>query len=126
MKWLFVILSGLLLLKPLTPFVEYAINKDYIASELCINVDKPQMHCDGKCYLVGNLEDEMDQESPAKKNSTRIQTETIVVILEKVFQFDISQGFISLNSSIFNFYLFGYSLLLTVNIFSPPWWHISI
>lgn len=126
MKWLFVLLSGLLLLKPLTPFVEYAINKDYIAAELCINVDKPEMQCDGKCYLMDNLEEEMDQESPAKKNSTRIQTETIVVIIEKTFQFNISEGFTSLSSTIHNYYLFGYSLLLTVNIFSPPWLNISI
>lgn len=31
--------------------VWYEVNKDYVAEELCENKDKPQLHCNGKCYL---------------------------------------------------------------------------
>lgn len=39
------------LLRPILPFVEYAMYKDYISKNLCINKDKPHNCCQGKCYL---------------------------------------------------------------------------
>lgn len=33
----------------------YMLNRQYIASVLCVNKDKPQMHCNGKCYLANKL-----------------------------------------------------------------------
>lgn len=35
--------------------INYEINKDYIASVLCVNRDKPEMHCEGQCYLRKQL-----------------------------------------------------------------------
>jgi hypothetical protein len=37
------------------PIVDYLINKDYIAEHYCVNKDKPEMECDGKCYLIKQL-----------------------------------------------------------------------
>ena len=31
------------------------LNRDYVARVLCINRDKPQMHCNGKCHLAKQL-----------------------------------------------------------------------
>ncbi|OON66472.1 hypothetical protein B0919_21815 [Hymenobacter sp. CRA2] len=31
------------------------LNRDYVARVLCINRDKPQMHCNGKCHLRKQL-----------------------------------------------------------------------
>jgi len=36
--------------------VEYVVDYDYISQVLCINKDKPEMHCNGKCYLMQTLE----------------------------------------------------------------------
>lgn len=33
----------------------YRINKNYIASQLCVNKYRPQLHCDGKCFLAQKL-----------------------------------------------------------------------
>ncbi len=33
----------------------WAINRTYIAANLCENVNRPEMHCSGKCYLKKNL-----------------------------------------------------------------------
>jgi hypothetical protein len=41
--------------RPVLPFIEYAINKNYIAKNLCINKDKPKSCCKGKCYLKKQL-----------------------------------------------------------------------
>ena len=43
------------LIRPVLPYIEYAINKDYISKYLCINKDKPENLCDGKCYLHEQL-----------------------------------------------------------------------
>ncbi len=48
----------LLFLQPLSKiwiYVSFKINQDYIAKNLCINRDKPAMHCNGKCQLIKKL-----------------------------------------------------------------------
>ncbi|PYF72934.1 hypothetical protein B0O44_105309 [Pedobacter nutrimenti] len=57
-------------------FIEagFEMNQAYIARELCVNKDKPQLHCNGKCYLLKKLkqaeEKEQKQERQAQKNTT--------------------------------------------------------
>ena len=50
------------MLRPITPFVEYAINYDYISKVLCINKDKPELQCNGKCQLMQKLEKQQDDD----------------------------------------------------------------
>ena len=41
----------------------YSINKKYIASTLCINRYKPQLKCNGKCFLAKKIKEaEKNQE----------------------------------------------------------------
>ncbi|MBL7827088.1 MAG: hypothetical protein JNJ57_10685 [Saprospiraceae bacterium] len=35
----------------------WALNRAYIASELCENRNNPDLHCEGKCYLKNKLAD---------------------------------------------------------------------
>jgi hypothetical protein len=41
--------------KPIFPVMDYAINYDYISKVLCINKDKPELKCNGKCHLMKEL-----------------------------------------------------------------------
>lgn len=41
--------------RPVLPYIDYAINKDYIAKELCVKKDIPNNCCQGKCYLKKQL-----------------------------------------------------------------------
>ncbi|AWW29316.1 hypothetical protein DN752_03695 [Echinicola strongylocentroti] len=41
--------------------MDYALNKEYIAENFCINKDKPMMNCDGKCFLAEKLKEAQDQ-----------------------------------------------------------------
>lgn len=50
------------MLRPVQPYVEYALNQDYIAEFLCINKDKPKLQCNGKCHLVKELEKQQEQD----------------------------------------------------------------
>lgn len=49
-----------MLIKPLWPIAEYAVNYDYIVENLCENKDTPSMQCDGKCYLAKQLAKESE------------------------------------------------------------------
>lgn len=53
---LFLNLYLLALVGPVLPVLDYLINYDYIANELCINRNKPVLACNGKCYLEKKVE----------------------------------------------------------------------
>lgn len=46
-----IFLLFVLALRTAMPIVDYAVNYNYISSQLCENRDKPQLLCNGKCYL---------------------------------------------------------------------------
>lgn len=43
-------------------FFSFKINQDYIAKVLCINRDKPELHCNGKCVLMQRIKAEEEKE----------------------------------------------------------------
>ncbi len=53
-------------------FAGFELNKNYIASKLCENRDKPWMHCNGKCYFAKKIkqaqENEKNEERQSQKN----------------------------------------------------------
>lgn len=60
------------LIRPVLPFIEYAINEDYIAKNLCINKDKPQNCCKGKCYLEEQLKKNAETQDSNTGNNKKI------------------------------------------------------
>ncbi|WP_128546975.1 hypothetical protein [Larkinella soli] len=54
----------------------YQVNKDYIARVLCQNRDKPQLHCDGKCYLAKQLRAQQDRQD--QETAERVQNLPVV------------------------------------------------
>ena len=43
------------MVRPIVPLVEYGFKYDYFSKVLCINKDKPELQCNGKCQLSKNL-----------------------------------------------------------------------
>lgn len=43
-------------------YAAFEVNGKYIAENLCVNKDKPWMHCNGKCYLANKLKEAIGQE----------------------------------------------------------------
>jgi hypothetical protein len=61
-------------------FLNYEINKDYIAKVLCENRNNPKKHCNGHCQLKKQLEkDEKQNQSPVnplkEKNEVNVYFE---------------------------------------------------
>lgn len=50
------------MLRPVAPYVEFELNKEYIAEFLCINKEKPMTICGGKCYLSKELQKANEQD----------------------------------------------------------------
>jgi hypothetical protein len=47
---------------------DFYVNQSYIAKNLCVNRNKPMMHCNGKCYLAKKLKEQDKSQTPASKN----------------------------------------------------------
>jgi hypothetical protein len=45
------------------PYLTYQINYEYISSVLCINKEKPEVECHGKCHLTKELKKVAEEES---------------------------------------------------------------
>jgi hypothetical protein len=60
------VLSGILLqtTAKLAILIDFKINQEYIAKNLCINKDVPDSCCKGSCHLKESLEEEEKSENP--------------------------------------------------------------
>jgi hypothetical protein len=56
--------------------LDYRINKDFIAKNLCENRNRPGMHCEGRCYLCKKVkaENKKDQENPERRADNRFES----------------------------------------------------
>ncbi|MDR6806951.1 hypothetical protein J2Y45_004143 [Dyadobacter sp. BE34] len=115
MKSLLNHVSGLLLLAVMLVkvlvvpviYLDYELRKDYIIATHCENKSRPQLHCDGKCYLAKRVAQAARQEqrqaenelmskilsaqAPVHESFTRLQQTTFVVIPQVVaFNFNTS------------------------------------
>lgn len=116
---LFVALS--MMVRPLWPIVEYVVNYNYIVTVLCENKEKPQLQCNGKCYLAKQLEksSEQDEQNPFGEHNSNTEIQHPVF-----FQSLLETGLetpLSCNSDVnFNRTPLLFSMLFAVDISQPP------
>lgn len=121
MKYFFnIILAFYLVLKPLVPVLDYAVNYDYISKVLCINKDKPELYCNGKCYLSKELANSSQEDSsPLSKTKNQVQKILDFYIPSEISEIIIPQQEFT-NSTLFNYKTTDYSYLFLKFIFKPP------
>lgn len=70
----------------------FKINQDYIAKNICINRDKPQMKCNGKCHLKKQLKKvENDGSASGKDVPTKLdKVELTTFIIPQFTSFHIA------------------------------------
>jgi hypothetical protein len=105
------------LIRPSLPFIEYAIYRDYISKNLCVNKDIPGNTCHGKCYLekqLGKTQEPVDAERSSRK-----------VVEEKKFEDHLKAG--SFSESLFEteiqlpqYYALSESESALALVFVPP------
>jgi hypothetical protein len=89
------LLTYLLLVAVLLPSISpwgtiayYHLNRDYIARVLCENRSRPELHCDGQCYLAKKLKSQQDRQD--KETTERVYNTPVVQLFceaETVFSF---------------------------------------
>ncbi len=109
-------LAIILLINPFLPYLEYFAFKDYIIKNLCENKNKPELKCNGKCYLKKMITEnhniiKFKDNIPIKLNNNNIDyyllKNKIIIICNKLHK---------------ELYLLSenYKFLETKGIFRPP------
>lgn len=106
-------------LRPALPLVDYVVNYDYIVSKLCENKSKPEIMCNGKCYLSKELA--KNNQSSNKSESTKIVTNILDSFVDQDnFNFNLFQlPRLGSFEKVF-FQPQFYSSSFTVKVFHPP------
>ncbi|WP_353120788.1 hypothetical protein [Myroides odoratus] len=118
MKIATIILALFMFFKPVLPVVEYVVFYDYIKNELCVNKDKPELKCNGKCHLTKELAHASDTD--ADKSKTHFASAEIQLIyyqaIEVINCTFVTPYFTKVVINIEDHYRFSFSNLL----FRPP------
>ncbi|MEH0158459.1 hypothetical protein V6R21_30680 [Limibacter armeniacum] len=114
-------LSALLLLNTLAIplyYLDYELRKDFITEYFCINKDKPELHCNGQCHLMK----EVEQTSSEQKKKAEKPISTVVYLIQEMTQVAAQEKTVlpllaikhttPYTQKLFDFY--------THNIFHPP------
>ncbi len=103
-------------------YLDFELNKDYIIKNLCENRFKPELKCNGQCYLAKQLH--KVAEDKANKEAGR-QEQNFKKLLEETFHHDnfvfsqTFEGVISTVQNNFSYKTSHYSTL-TIALFRPP------
>lgn len=61
-------------------YIGYELNKPYIATTLCENISKPELKCNGKCYLAKKIKiAEKAEQNPQKTTSKRFVNDNFLI-----------------------------------------------
>lgn len=88
MKSLAYIFLIAIILRPVFPVLDYIINYDYIATELCENKSQPQLDCKGKCYLKKELSKASETNSSPSTEKKVFPTGIDLLFIEKIDSFN--------------------------------------
>lgn len=111
----------LLLIVTIFTFSQFAIvfnflsNQEFIAQNLCENVEKPELECNGKCYLTKKLKEDKKQ----KGNDKIVHSEVILYMESKAIDIVDEQCFFKLKESYFKL-LEKKTNSFSSEIFHPP------
>lgn len=74
----YILLAAIMLptLSPWGTIAYFKLNREYIAKVLCENRKRPDLHCDGKCYLAKKLKQQ--QEKQDKETSQKVQNTPVI------------------------------------------------
>ncbi|MGF6846302.1 hypothetical protein QFZ51_001537 [Chitinophaga sp. W3I9] len=95
-------------------FVQFKVNQSYIASVLCENKNKPQMHCNGRCHL----KKELDRDAQQDKNNNTGKDKYEVMFVETLQSFHTTPP---VNQLVFtSYYKAPHPHTLILSVFHPP------
>ena len=70
-----------LALRTAIPILDYAVNYDYISTQLCENRARPELRCNGKCYVKKEILKSSENQN-AKESKVQIKSIDVFVVNE--------------------------------------------
>ena len=106
-------------LSPWGTVAYFHINRTYIAKVLCENRSRPQLICNGKCYLAKKLKQQ--QEKKDKETTERIQNTPVLHLFSCVLPaFEFVKSCFVFKSRVAFFYQFAVYNSPFKNLLKPP------
>ena len=96
-------------------FAGFELNQSYIAKALCINRDKPKLHCEGKCYLMKKLDEAEKKQQAQERTVQKNLFQEIATLNNQKVTFHSSLIAIIEHAPDTN-----YGLVLEIKFFHPP------
>jgi hypothetical protein len=118
-KKITLIITFFILFKPLFPIVEYVVNYEYVSKVLCVNKEKPELKCNGKCHLMKELAEVAENEKPISDNKIVVKEIEVLFYQElKLIEFSklLVTKYLFLNANYSNLYTY----LNSCSVFHPP------
>ena len=99
-------------------YLDFVFHQEYIAKNLCVNRDKPMMHCDGKCYLHKEMQKNDEQSSSQTAKSPVLE---LIFTSQQAVKLTKIQPHFILKQSLADFsFQEPFSLPAVKSIFHPP------
>ena len=94
MKIFWFLITALLVFRPVAPVIDYIFNYDYIADELCVNRDRPELNCNGRCYLMNALAEEASKKKDAQQREEKLNFQLSITyfVSETDWSFELPQA----------------------------------
>jgi len=115
---LYLVVILLYLLRPLLPYIEYMINRDFIVKNLCVEKDNPENTCNGKCYLHEQLNKISEQKNDDRGDKENKSPDKRMDDHLRVFPADLLV--FQDESPIAGYYYFPATTRFVSQIFVPP------
>lgn len=112
---LLIILLGTQCLIQLGIVASYHFDKEYIVKSFCENRGRPQLHCEGKCFLKKRLAEVEKKERQASGIEKQLEIPLFLIVVDEysaVESFDLMERNIPL--------VRDYTHIIDVSIFHPP------
>ncbi|WP_420582912.1 hypothetical protein [Reichenbachiella sp.] len=115
-----ILLISVMMYKPILctwTVVDFAMNRDYISTYLCENQDRPELECQGKCFLMTKLKNQMhDSQEHRAKQLTQLSKIELMNVQEITKYGFFNTDFVSLKSAEDPDVIKGY----LASVFHPP------
>lgn len=72
--------------KDLITYAHFAFNRNFIVEFLCVNLDRPEMNCKGKCYLKKSIKKNREKENNVP-NSNKDKKQNLIIFSTDLFKF---------------------------------------
>ena len=102
--------------------LDYQANKNYIAEFLCVNKNKPELHCEGHCYLKKELKKAEQAENQSASQNQKLKFD-FTLYCQNLFNINLTPH--SLEAAVHAPFLTAAATSRPTAIFHPPSFTVS-